>query len=98
LFFCFSRSSIEGILPDLGDLEAKLSAYYSKIEQVKMEPVIPPEAVKITVDRSGGSFYPRDAYNEPLRKIEVKPNSDDERERNSRDRSRYLVLFHPILC
>jgi len=45
------RRTLESIIPDLGDLEAKLSAYYSKIEQVKIEPVrvIAPENVKITV-------------------------------------------------
>lgn len=69
-------------IPDLGDLEAKLSAYYSKIEQVKLVPAIPPESVQITVERGSGGINQygrgeRDAYNEPHRKIEIKPNTDD---------------------
>ncbi|OXA59693.1 Tetratricopeptide repeat protein 14 [Folsomia candida] len=70
--------SISSVIPDLGDLEAKLSAYYSKIEHEKLEPIVPPQAVKITVERnnSGGWEQNRDAYNEPARKVEMKSNAD----------------------
>lgn len=55
-----------------------MSAYYSKIEHEKLEPIVPPQAVKITVERnnSGGWEQNRDAYNEPARKVEMKSNAD----------------------
>ena len=79
-FISFCRG-LEGIgIPDLGDLERKLTAYYSKIEQEKIVPVIPPESVKITVERntSSANQYARDAYNEPVRKIQVQHIGQEE--------------------
>ena len=65
------RSAEPTVIADLGDLEAKLSAYFSKVEQEKIaetlvvpppvrapKPIIPPEQqeVKLTLEPNMGAY------------------------------------------